>query len=74
MAHSIEKLNKYSFDGLKKLRQAVKLRYMSDYPKDFMTDYEADKVLETLKPETLEMLHKMAVNKKVITDNGIVKL
>ncbi|BAQ86826.1 hypothetical protein [uncultured Mediterranean phage uvMED] len=74
MAHSIEKLNKYSFDGLKKLRQAVKLRYMSDYPKEFMTDYEADKVLETLKPETLEMLHKMVVNKKVITDNGIVKL
>jgi len=47
---------------------------MSDYPKEFMTDYEADKVLETLKPETLEMLHKMVVNKKVITDNGIVKL
>tara|TARA_R100000995_G_scaffold80724_1_gene52805 strand:+ start:1792 stop:2016 length:225 start_codon:yes stop_codon:yes gene_type:complete len=74
MAHSIEKLNKYSFDGLKKLRQAVKLRYMSDYPKEFMSDYEADKVLETLKPETLDMLYKMAVNKKVITDNGIVKL
>jgi hypothetical protein len=74
MAHSIEKLNKYSFDGLKKLRQAVKLRYMSDYPKDFMTDYEADKVLETLKPETLDMLYKMAVNKKVVTDDGIVKL
>ena len=55
MAHSIEKLNKYSFDGLKKLRQAVKLRYMSDYPKEFMSDYEADKVLETLKPETGRM-------------------
>jgi hypothetical protein len=74
MAHSIEKLNKYSFDGLKKLRTAVKLRYMSDYPRDFMTDYEADKVLETLKPETLDMLYKMAVNKEVVTDDGIVKL
>ena len=74
MAHSIEKLNKYSFDGLKKLRQAVKLRYMKDYPKDFLSDYEADKVLETLNPQTLEQLYKMVVNKKVVTDDGIIKL
>ena len=56
MAHSIEKLNKYSFDGLKKLRAAVKLRYMKDYPKEFVSDYEADKVLEALNPQTLEQL------------------
>jgi hypothetical protein len=47
---------------------------MKDYPKDFITDYEADKVLETLSAETLEMMYKMAVNKKVVTDDGIVKL
>tara|TARA_R100000742_G_C4265216_1_gene83211 strand:+ start:60 stop:284 length:225 start_codon:yes stop_codon:yes gene_type:complete len=74
MAHSIEKLNKYSFDGMKKLRQVVKLRYMREYPKEFLTDYEADKVLETLKPETLELLYKMATNKTVVTDDGIIKL
>ena len=74
MAHSIEKLNKYSFDGLKKLRAAVKLRYMKDYPKEFVSDYEADKVLEALNPQTLEQLYKMAVNKKVVTDDCIIKL
>ena len=74
MAHSIEKLNKYSFDGLKKLRADVKLRYMKDYPKEFVSDYEADKVLEALNPQTLEQLYKMAVNKKVVTDDGIIKL
>ncbi len=74
MAHSIEKLNKYSFDGLNKLRQAVKLRYMKDYPKEFVSDYEADKVLETLTPETLEQLYQMVTNKRVVTDDGIIKL
>lgn len=74
MAHSLEKLNPYSLDGLKKLRTAVKIRYMKDYPKDFMTDYEADKVLETLSAETLEMMYKMATNKRIVTDDGIVKL
>tara|TARA_R110000803_G_scaffold74212_1_gene138270 strand:- start:18 stop:242 length:225 start_codon:yes stop_codon:yes gene_type:complete len=74
MAHSLEKLNKYSFDGLKKLRTAVKLRYMKDYPKDFVTDYEADKVLETLNPVTLEQLYKMVTDKKVVTEDGIIKL
>ena len=74
MAHSLEKLNPYSLDGLKKLRTAVKIRYMKDYPKDFMTDYEADKVLETLSPVTLDQLYKMVTNKKVVTDDGIIKL
>ena len=74
MAHSLEKLNPYSLDGLKKLRTAVKIRYMKDYPKDFMTDYEADKVLETLSPVTLDQLYKMVTNKKVVTEDGIIKL
>ena len=74
MAHSLEKLDKYSLDGLKKLRTAVKLRYMKDYPKDFMTDYEADKVLETLTPVTLEQLYKMVTDKRVVTEDGIVRL
>jgi hypothetical protein len=74
MAHSLEKLDKYSLDGLKKLRTAVKLRYMKDYPKDFMTDYEADKVLETLTPVTLEELYKMVTDKRVVTEDGIVRL
>ena len=74
MAHSLEKLDKYSLDGLKKLRTAVKIRYMKDYPKDFMTDYEADKVLETLTPVTLEELYKMVTDKRVVTEDGIVRL
>jgi len=34
----------------------------------------ADKVLETLNPVTLEQLYKMVTDKKVVTEDGIIKL
>ena len=47
---------------------AVKLSHMKDLPKEALTDREADRVLESLNPITLEKLYKLAV------DNDITNL
>ena len=66
MAHSIETLRKYNKPAMKKLIMAVKMSHMKDLPKEAMTDYEAERVLETLKPITLEKLYKLAVEHDII--------
>lgn len=66
MAHSIETLRKYNKPAMKKLIMAVKMSHMKDLPKEAMTDYEAERVLETLKPLTLEKLYKLAVDHDII--------
>jgi hypothetical protein len=66
MAHSIETLRKYNKPAMKKLIMAVKMSHMKDLPKEAMTDYEAERVLETLKPLTLERLYKLAVDHDII--------
>ena len=66
MAHSIEALRKYNKPSMKKLIIAVKLSHMKDLPKEAMTDYEAERVLETLKPITLEKLYKLAVEHDLV--------
>lgn len=50
------------------LRIVVKQVHLKHFPKDFCTDYEADKLISTLGPETLEKL------KKVGKDHNIAKL
>ena len=60
--HSVGKLRKYNHGALKKLRIAVKLSHMKDLPKEALTDREADRVLESLNPVTLEKLYKLAVD------------
>lgn len=59
---------KYSIDEIKLLRTVVKNVHMKHYPKDKKTDKEADRILETITPQTLEKLHKLAV------DYGITNL
>tara|TARA_Y100001951_G_C11206101_1_gene220108 strand:+ start:131 stop:325 length:195 start_codon:yes stop_codon:yes gene_type:complete len=59
---------KYSIDEIKLLRTVVKNVHMKHYPKDKKTDKEADRILETITPQTLEELHKLAV------DYGITNL
>ena len=41
---------------------------MKHYPKENKTDREADRILEKITPETLEKLHKLAI------DYGITNL
>ena len=66
MAHSIEKLRKYNKPAMKKLVMAVKMRHMKGLPKDAMTDREAERVLESLTPLTLERLYKLAVEHDIV--------
>jgi len=66
MAHSIEKLRKYNKPAMKKLIMAVKMSHMKDLPKEAITDREAERVLESLNPLTLEKLYKLAVENDIV--------
>tara|TARA_Y100001937_G_C7124466_1_gene334254 strand:- start:2099 stop:2293 length:195 start_codon:yes stop_codon:yes gene_type:complete len=41
------------------LRKIVKNVHMKYFPKDFCTDYEADKLIASIGPETIENLLKV---------------
>ena len=47
-------LHKLSQEDRRILRQVVKLVHMKYYPNDFCTDYEADKMISVMAPQTLE--------------------
>ena len=66
MAHSIETLRKYTKPAMKKLIIAVKMSHMKGLPKEAMTDREAERVLESLTPITLEKLYKLAVEHDLV--------
>ena len=66
MAHSKEKLRKYNKPAMKKLVMAVKMSHMKGLPKEAMTDREAERVLESLTPLTLERLYKLAVEHDIV--------
>lgn len=48
------------------LRKVVKTVHMKHHPKDFVNDYEADKIIETIGPEVAARMIKVGV------DSGIV--
>ena len=66
MAHSIETLRKYNKPAMKKLIIAVKMSHMKGLPKEAMTYREAERVLESLTPITLEKLYKLAVEHDLV--------
>ena len=66
MAQSIETLRKYNKPAMKKLIIAVKMSHMKGLPKEAMTDREAERVLESLTPITLEKLYKLAVEHDLV--------
>ena len=66
MAHSIETLRKYNKPAMKKLIIAVKMSHMKGLPKEAMTDREAERVLESLTPITLEKLYMLAVEHDLV--------
>jgi hypothetical protein len=47
------------------LRKVVKMVHMKHYPKDFCTDYEADKMIAAIAPQTLESLKEVGKKFKV---------
>ena len=53
---------------LQRLRIVVKKNHMKHYPKVHVTDKEADRIIESINPQTREKLIKLAV------DYGITEL
>lgn len=49
-------------DELNVLRKVVKQVHFKYYPKDFCTDREADKLIDSLAPQTVEKLLKVGVD------------
>jgi hypothetical protein len=47
------------------LRTIVKKVHMKHYPKDFCTDYEADKLIAAIAPDTVERLIKVGTDWKL---------
>ena len=66
MAHSIETLRKYNKPAMKKLIIAVKMSHKKGGPNEPITDREAERVLESLTPITLEKLYKLAVEHDLV--------
>ena len=50
------------------LRTVVKSQHMKHYPKEKVTDHEADRIIESLSEQCREKLYQLAV------DYGITKL
>lgn len=53
---------------LQRLRIVVKNNHMKHYPKEQVTDKEADRIIESITPQTRDKLIKLAV------DYGITEL
>ena len=61
-------LTQIPIKDLVQLRAVVKPLHMKHYPKDKVTDKEADRIIESISPHTREKLIKLAV------DYGITEL
>ncbi len=59
---------KYSIREINTLRTVVKSQHMKHYPKEKVTDHEADRIIESLSEQCREKLYQLAV------DYGITKL
>ena len=53
--------NVYSKEQWNKVRVVVKTQHMKHYPKDFVTDMEADRILAAMSPQAVEKLYELAV-------------
>ena len=51
----------YTKEQWNKVRLVVKTQHMKHYPKDFVTDQEADKIIAAMSRETVEKLYELAV-------------
>lgn len=59
-------LNVLSQSDRDTLRAVVKRVHMQHHPKDFVTDYEADKIIEVLGPEVAEGMIKAGKDRQVL--------
>jgi len=47
------------------LRRVVKVVHMKHHPKDFVNDYEADKIIEAIGPEVAARMIKVGIDKGI---------
>ena len=47
------------------LRTIVKRVHMKHYPKDFVNDYEADKIISAIAPDVVDRLMKVGKDMKI---------
>lgn len=47
------------------LRRVVKITHMKHHPKDFVTDYEADKIIEVIGPEVAVRMIKVGMDRGI---------
>ena len=55
-----------SAQELEVLRTVVKTVNFKHYPKDFCTNYEADKLIDSLAPATVEKMMRVGVDSGII--------
>ena len=55
-------LHKLSPEERRILRVVVKTVHLKHYPKEFITDYEADKLISIIAPESLDHLKRTGKN------------
>lgn len=60
-------LSELRYEDLRRLRSLVKQVHMRHHPIQFMTDAEADKVIEALGPEVMMEQLAQAVDSKAIS-------
>ena len=60
-------LHKLNQEERRILRQVVKTVHLKHHPKQFCTDYEADKVIATILPEVIEKHLKTGKDFKIDT-------
>ena len=53
--------NVYTKEQWGKVRVVVKTQHMKHYPKDFVTDMEAYRILSAMSPQAVEKLYELAV-------------
>jgi hypothetical protein len=51
-----------SFSDLLKLRAITKRLHMQHYPTEMVTDYEADRIIDVMAPDTMAYLIRQAVD------------
>lgn len=47
------------------LRRVVRIVHMKHFPKDFASDYEADKIIETIGPEAAGKMIKLGIDRGI---------
>lgn len=49
------------------LRRVVKVTHMKHHPKDFVTNYEADKIIEAIGPEVASRMIKVGIDQGIMS-------